>query len=68
MAGTFNPDILIFNASMADIPMTTGYSPNWWREGLNAMLEKIPGNCNVEKLWIILLFGANFNANNKWLS
>jgi len=38
MAGTFNPDILIFNVSMADIPMTTGYSPNQWREGLNVML------------------------------
>jgi len=31
------------------------------------MLEKIPGNFNVEKLWIILLFKADFNANNKWL-
>jgi len=27
MAGTFNPNIVLFNATMADIPMTTGYSP-----------------------------------------
>jgi len=67
MVGMFNPDILIFNASMADIPMQTGYSPNWWKEGLNIMLEKIPRNQNVEKLRIILLFEADFNANNKWI-
>jgi len=50
MVGTFNPDIVLFNATMADIPMTMGYSPKHWREGLNVMLEKIPGNFNVEKL------------------
>jgi len=32
------------------------------------MLEKSPGNFNVEKLRIILPFEANFNANNKWTS
>ncbi len=31
------------------------------------MLEKTPGNFNVEKLRIILLFEADFNANNKWI-
>jgi len=30
------------------------------------MLEKSPGNFNVKKLRIILLFEADFNANNKW--
>jgi len=67
MAGTFNPEIAIFNATMADLPMRTGYSPQRWREGLNVMLEKTPGNFNVEKLRIILLFEADFNANNKWI-
>jgi len=66
MAGTFNPEILIFNATMADIPLKTSYSPNRWREGLNVMLEKSLGNFNVEKLRIILLFEVDFNANNKW--
>jgi len=50
MARTFNLDILIFNATMADIPLKTGYSPDRWHEGLNVMLEKSPGNFNVEKL------------------
>jgi len=67
MASTFNPDIVVFNATMADLPMQTGYSPSRWREGLNVMLEKIPGNFHMEKLHIILLFKADFNANNKWL-
>jgi len=67
MASTFNPEILIFNATMADIPLRTGYAPAQWHKGLNVMIEKTPGNFNVEKLHIILLFEANFNSNNKWL-
>jgi len=66
MAGTFNPNILLFNTMMSDLPMKTGYSPQQWREGLNVMLEKTPRNFNMEKLQIILLFEADFNANNKW--
>jgi len=82
MAGTFNPNILIFNATMADIllkmgyspkifnatmadiPLKMGYSPKRWQERLNVMLEKSPGNFNID---IILLFKADLNANNKWL-
>jgi len=67
MADTFNPNIVLFNAMMAKLPMRTRYSPHCWREGLNVMLEKVPGNFNVEKLQIILLFEADFNANKKWL-
>jgi len=31
------------------------------------MIEKTAGNFNVEKICIILLFEADFNANNKWI-
>jgi len=31
------------------------------------MIEKTAGDFNVEKLRIILLFEADFNANNKWI-
>jgi len=48
MAGTFNPDILIFIATMADILLKMGYSPKRWCEGLNVMLEKSPRNFNVK--------------------
>jgi len=52
---------------MANIPLRTRYSPTQWWKGLNVMLKKSPGNFNVEKLHIILLFEADFNSNNKWL-
>jgi len=29
-------------------------------------LEKVLGNTNINKLWIVLLFEADFN-NNKWI-
>jgi len=43
MAGTFNPNIVLFNATMADLPLKTGYSLRRWRQGLNVMLEKLQG-------------------------
>ena len=52
---------------MTDIPLTSGYSPQRWRKGLNVMLQKQVGNINVEKLRIIVLFEADFNTNNKWI-
>jgi len=67
ITGTFNPEILVINATLADIPLQTGFSPDRWRKGLNVLLEKSPGNFNVEKLCIILLFEADFNHNNKWV-
>jgi len=67
IAGTHDNQIAQFNAYMAAIPVTMGYSPNCWRHGLNVMLEKTPGNFEVECLHIILLFEADCNQNNKWL-
>jgi len=32
------------------------------------MIKKTVGNFNIEKLCIILLFKADFNVNNKWIS
>jgi len=67
MAGTQDEHVTKFNAQMAMILVTTGYSPNHWRHGLNVMLEKAPGNIDVECLRIILLFEADCNQNNKWI-
>jgi len=67
IAGTFNPTIAIFNARLANLGFTTGYSLKRWRTGLNIMLEKMAGNFNIKKLRIILLFKGDFNNNNKWL-
>jgi len=67
VAGAQDELIAHFNAQLAMLLAATGYSPNHWQHGLNMMLEKIPGNIKVEWLWIILLFKANCNQNNKWL-
>jgi len=67
ITGTFNPEILVVNAALADIPLHTCFTYDCWKKGLNVMIEKTTGDFNVEKLHIILLFEADFNANNKWL-
>jgi len=67
MAGTFNPTIAILTAKMAELPQMQGISLKRWKKGLNVLLEKIPGNCNLDKLHIIVLFEADFNYNNKRL-
>jgi len=67
MAGTHDEHIAKFNALMASIPAATRYSPTWWWHGLNVMLENSLGNTDVEWLWIILLFKADCNQNNRWL-
>ena len=53
------------NTSMINIPYLSGYSPKRWQRGINVMLEKIKGNCIVEKLRTILLYEADFNLMNK---
>jgi len=50
IAGTFNPHITIINAKMAELPQSRGKALRHWTKGLNVMLEKIPGNCNLDKL------------------
>jgi len=67
IAGTFNPEILVINATLANIPLHSGFTYDRWKKGVNVMIEKMCGDFNVEKLWIILLFEADFNANNKWI-
>ena len=53
------------NTSMINIPYLSGYSPKRWQRGINVMLEKIKGNCIVEKLRTILLYEADYNLMNK---
>jgi len=48
IAGMYDTQIAQFNAYMAALPVSMGYSPSCWRHGLNVMLEKSPGNFDVE--------------------
>ena len=68
--GHFKADALVphlaeLDATMANIPIITGYTPKRWRRGLNVMIEKKEGGMNVEKMRIILLYEADFNQVNK---
>ncbi len=67
MARTFNPEIALLNATMADILLVSGYSPRRWQKGLNVMQQKQARNINVEKLRIIVLSEVDFSTNNKWI-
>jgi hypothetical protein len=60
-------DLLLstLDALLAQIPFEKGFSPERWRQGIEVMLLKLPGNFNVEKMRAILLFEADFNFNNK---
>ena len=55
------------NMVMINIPYISGYSPKRWQHGLNVMIEKIKGNCRVDKLRTILLYEADFNMMNKFI-
>ena len=56
-----------FEASIANIPYTTGYSPANWSTGVSVMLHKKEDVDLVTKLRTITLLEADFNFNNKVL-
>jgi len=67
IVGTQHQDIAHLNWLLARVPLQMGYSLMQWQQGLNVLLEKSPGNYDMEWLCIILLFEADCNANNKLL-
>ena len=44
-----------------------GAPPSRWKNGLQVLLEKIPGIALVDKLRAILLMEGDFNFYNKWI-
>jgi len=66
-AGAQNEYIALFDATMTEIPMLTGYSPERWRQVTDAMLLKKSGVYEVDKMRTIVIFEADFNALNKIL-
>jgi len=67
IAGIAEDTIGKLNTILANIQLLSGTAPEQWKQILNVMLEKLTGNDNVKKLQIIMLFGADFNNNNKWI-
>jgi len=64
-SGTFSKLINAVHTALSAIPLKTSYLYHQWKTGINIMLEKSPGNFQVDKLCIILLFEVEFNQLNK---
>ena len=52
-------------AIMLSLPLRHGFAPRRWRNCIDAILEKIPGQPRIEKLRIIMLYEADFNFTLK---
>jgi hypothetical protein len=65
IAGSHDNDIADFDATMANIPYASGYTPKNWTQMTDVLIPKKSHSSLVEKLRIIVLFHAMFNMNNK---
>jgi len=52
-AGMYSELINSVHMALLAIPLRMGFSYNQWKKGINVMLEKSPGNFQVDKLQII---------------
>ena len=55
------PQLSKIYAIMLSLPLRHGFAPSRWRQCIDAILEKIPGQPRIEKLRIIMLYEADFN-------
>ena len=67
-ACALDPELCAMDASSRNLAYDTGFAYKRWKSGLNAMLEKIPGNFWLRKLRTIMLLEADGNMNFKKLS
>ena len=65
IAGSRDQQIAEFDATMANIPYASGYSPEAWINMVDVLIPKKTTSSAIEKLRIIVLFHALFNMNNK---
>ena len=65
IAGSRDNKIADFDATMANIPYASGYTPKDWTKMTDVFIPKKSHSALVEKLRIIALFHSMFNMNNK---
>ena len=65
IAGSQDSQIAEFDATMANIPYASGYTPEAWSKFVDVLIPKKAASAAIEKLRIIVLFHALFNMNNK---
>ena len=58
-------ELVDFEATICYIPYATDYSPQEWRQGINAIIEKKGKGNWVQNLRMINLIEADFNYSNK---
>jgi hypothetical protein len=66
-AGCTNDTIANFEATMANIPLLSGYSPPHWKKAVDCMLLKREGNYQVDKLCTVILFDLEANHIFKYI-
>jgi hypothetical protein len=64
IAGSRDQQIAEFDATIANIPYASGYSPEVWIKMVDVLIPKKTTSPAIEKLRIIVLFHALFNMNN----
>ncbi len=60
-AGAHSNLISTFDCTMTRIPLSTGYSPIWWRKCIDLMILKKAGITTLSSLHTIVLFAADCN-------
>ena len=66
-AWQLSPELTKVACSQFNLIACTNIPPSHWRNGLQVLLEKVPGVALVDKLRAILLMEGDFTFFNKWI-